>query len=798
MSQVRELLVLHHTHTDIGYTHPQPVVWELHDRGLDEAIELCEQTADWPEPCRMKWTCEVTGTFLHWLETAADTQVRRLQALVRNGQISFGAMWCHWMLPLPADLLAESLRPVQQIRQQFGAPVGVAIQHDVNGVPGLAVDLLNEVGVQHLLMGINIHMGGFPLSRPMAFRWAAPSGRTLLVLSGEHYNTFSRVTGLREPSLDRMGQGMQKYLDRLIAKGWPHDFAFLTATHPFMDDNGPPNPELPGLIRRWNEEGRSPFLRLVTPEQLFERIRALPEDRLPVHCGDWTDYWTSGCGSLALETRMMRHAHSAWRTVRALAPQLPGAMPDLATEQAMLRQLFLAYEHTVTAFSSTAALGPCRQMEPTPVAEQWHQKAARSAAALSYARMLRRDLLDQAAGNPVQARPCAGLLLANPTAMPRRVCLRVPKEILAGNYPLMAGTKHRLDVIEDMLDDTNSDWVGPLDMSPLALTVSPLSKLPRASVAPGVTVSEVGIESPHFALAFDPANARITSLQHRVSGRECANSSSEWDLFGAVRETVAQRSDKSRAVGDPRYDLFQVSEAEYQRIHEDGDCWNHTWLARRERPGQLVRVQTRVDAEGAHLFRAFLMGGIQGELLQTITLLAHEPRVRFTAYFNKADVLDPESLYFTFPLRMPQAQCYFDAGGQVVGFDRDQLPGACRDWVATESWVGAAGADGCLVLASPDTPLFQVGGFNYGRGIKSAAGLDQAFLLAWPINNYWNTNFRVSQPGHIRLNYELAWFEQFEPANCSRFGSSCLRPPLWHPVAQVASALELDLARDLK
>jgi hypothetical protein len=37
----------------------------------------------------------------------------------------------------------------------------------------------------------------------------------------------------------------------------------------------------------------------------------------------------------------------------------------------------------------------------------------------------------------------------------------------------------------------------------------------------------------------------------------------------------------------------------------------------------------------------------------------------------------------------------------------------------------------------------------------------------------------------MRLNYELGWFERFEPASCNAFGSSCLRPPLWHPVARV-------------
>jgi alpha-mannosidase len=783
MTTVKELLVLHHTHIDIGYTHPQPVVWELHKRYLDEAIELCEHTSGWPESCRLKWTCEVTGAFLHWLEAAPPTQVRRLEALVRHGQISFGAMWCHWMLPLPKDLMVESLRPVRQIRERFGAPVSVAIQHDVNGVPWAAVDILNDMGIPHLLMGINIHMGGYALRRPMAFRWAGPSGRSLLVFSGEHYNAFSRAAGLREPDLEGMERGLRQHLGRLVEKGWPHDFAFLTATHPFMDDNGPPNPALSGLIRRWNEEGRFPFIRLVTPEQLFERVRALPEAALPVHRGDWTDYWACGCGSLALETLMLRRAHGAWSSARALAQAAPGIALNPATERDALRHLFIAYEHTAGAFCSTAAFGPSRQMEPLPVAEQWHHKAASCASALSYARLLRRDLLDAAAKNPVQARRCESLLTFNPSESPRRVCLRVPKEILTGHYPLLAGTKHRLDVVEDLLGEAAAEWIGPLDLPPLGLNVRPLSELPRATVAEGVLAGEGILESPHFSLAFNPGTGRVASLRHRHSSRECVDGIAEWEFFGPVRETVARRSDKSRACDDPRYDLFHITEEAYQPVHDDVDCWNRAWPAHHQGPEKTLRVETRVDAEGAHLLRAYRLAGIHGELTQSITLLAHEPRVRCSAYFNKADVMDPESLYFTFPFRMPQAQMYFESGTQAVAFDRDQLPGACRDWVAAESWVAVAGAEGCLVLACPDAPLFQVGGFNYGRGIKNAGGLDQAFLLAWPMNNYWNTNFRASQPGFIRLRYELTWLNQFDPAECARFGASCARPVLFHPVA---------------
>src|SRR5215831_17242929 len=62
--QLKEILVLHHGHLDVGYTHSQPVVWELHREYLDLALDLLEQTAGWPESSRPKWTCEVTAPVL--------------------------------------------------------------------------------------------------------------------------------------------------------------------------------------------------------------------------------------------------------------------------------------------------------------------------------------------------------------------------------------------------------------------------------------------------------------------------------------------------------------------------------------------------------------------------------------------------------------------------------------------------------------------------------------------------------------------------------------------------------------
>lgn len=798
-----ELLILHHTHVDIGYTHPQYVAWSLHDRHIDEAIDLCERTADYPEAARMKWTCEVTSVALHWLKTASPAKKERLRKLVANGQFGFGAMLLHWSALHQEDMLRESLLPMKILRDELGADIKHAMQTDVNGMPWSVADMLLDAGIERFMMSVNIHMGGYPLSRPKVFQWQTPSGKELKVFSGEHYNAFTREAMLRngapvrnvceEAFAERMQAGLDRYFVRLREKGWDHDFAILTATHPCMDDNGPPNPQLPDLVRFWKESGRAPLIRIVSLAEMFQRIDQIDTAKLPVHGGDWTDYWTNGVAASALEVTMSRRAHGALWGGRALRTVLPPCDVWTRNDASAVDALHLANEHTWNVYASTGALGTggSGRIEPIPEAEQRLYKSAQCAAALTFSRMARRDALDALTGNPSQAVAVEGLLVFNPSEIVRRVCLRLPLDLVRGHYHLVAGTKHRIDVIEDVLAETGATmWTGPVEIPAMSYLTLPLTELPSGEFASGKECGPDSISSPFWNLGFDPVSGAITSLVHVGSGNECFDSAAGFDLFGPIQESISKPSALATEARDHRATFFAVTERNYdEMVHEDRNGWETGWEAVHKTPDIATRIRSRSNREGVHLDRWFELPGINGEIRMTISLLRDEDRVRFTAYFNKADISEPESLYFAFPFLMPQARAHFDTAGVVVQFDKGQLPGVSRGWVtAGAMMVVEEDSFGSLTLACPDAPLFQIGGFQYGRDLKCSHGLNQALLLAWPMNNYWNTNFRASQPGLVRFRYELEYRDSYQPGESAKFAAAVARPPMFHPVASLATA----------
>ena len=64
-----------------------------------------------------------------------------------------------------------------------------------------------------------------------------------------------------------------------------------------------------------------------------------------------------------------------------------------------------------------------------------------------------------------------------------------------------------------------------------------------------------------------------------------------------------------------------------------------------------------------------------------------------------------------------------------------------------------------MVLASLETLLVQLGGVTSAKWNRENFDPESPTILAWPLNNHWEVNFKASQDGEIPLRYRLTTHE---------------------------------------
>ncbi|HOT97961.1 MAG TPA: glycoside hydrolase family 38 C-terminal domain-containing protein [bacterium] len=767
--QIEEVLVLHHSHLDVGYTHTQPIVWELQREFIDQALELLEATAGWDELSAPKWTIEVTAQVQKWLESADEGAIARLKRFLAQGRVGLSGLEFNTTPLCSAEQFVKQLEPIQRLRRLLGAEIRTANQHDVDGIPWSAVDLLADAGIELLIMAVNIHLGGPVAKRPSVFRWQGPSDREILVMNGAHYTMFDQLLSTWENSIERMQEGLARYLEHLAAMDYAHDFIYLTtAATPVCWDNSPPYLEVARLIREWNARGLQPRIRFITPNELLERIKLQPRDQYELLRGDWTDYWNFGCASTADVTRISRCAKQKLFKADLLeiqAPAPPAHYSGLAT--AAWRQLNLFDEHTWGSFNS---MDPDNDFSKAQAAIKDHHAWQGH----EIAEYLLVDRLEAFTGNAADADQQAGIAVFNFSGRPVREFVHIPEAWRAEGKRLRTarfGWEARIN------RPVAASLHGPVALPPWGWACIPFAELPTAEPDPSLLEGEIAhesvarhlntlektakrevmrfIESAYYRLEYDPATGRIIRLFDKINHRELLDASSRYTFFQFVRERP-----------DPlfREDRRAYYARELEKEMYDVSCWNSDWHRIIETAARCLGCRVERTAAGITLILRFEAPGVEN-FTQRIMLHALKPLITLNAAFHKQEVRTPESLYFAFPLPLAEGwRCHFDSAGVPVELDAEQLPGASRDWFTVESFVALHEKEYGLALFCPDAPMVQAGGFNFGRRSRAIAREKNPLLLAWPLNNYWDTNFRPAQPGFISLTWHMASFAVFDAA----------------------------------
>src|SRR5258706_11193243 len=93
---IDEILLFHHSHLDAGYTHSQPILWELQQEYLTQVVTWLEDTvSDFEAGAAPKWTFEATEPALRWIQRSPQDLIDRVFALCRAGRVGLTPLGWH-------------------------------------------------------------------------------------------------------------------------------------------------------------------------------------------------------------------------------------------------------------------------------------------------------------------------------------------------------------------------------------------------------------------------------------------------------------------------------------------------------------------------------------------------------------------------------------------------------------------------------------------------------------------------------------------------------------------------------
>jgi hypothetical protein len=170
--------------------------------------------------------------------------------------------------------------------------------------------------------------------------------------------------------------------------------------------------------------------------------------------------------------------------------------------------------------------------------------------------------------------------------------------------------------------------------------------------------------------------------------------------------------------------------------------------------------------------------GLREPLRTEIRVVEGLGRIDIINHVAKEWVLEPEAVLFRFPFQLGEPEVWIDAPFGAFRPEKDQVPGASKNFFSVQRWVDLSDGDGGVTITSIDAPLIQLGEIRtdpIATGWLEAAE-PSGTLFSYVMNNYWETNYRAAQDDEVRFGYSIRPHEGFDETAAERFGLERARP----------------------
>ena len=176
---IKKVFVVHHTHTDIGYTDIQTKVIEDHVDFIDKVLDYCKETDNYPEESKFRWTCEVSWTVKNYFKKRPE-RINEFIQRVKEGRMEVTGLYLNVTELYTAEGLIRSLYFAKELEKKYGIKVVSAMNSDVPGLSWGLPQIFSRAGIKYLSMAPN-SIRAKRISVPQPFYWISPDESRVLV-----------------------------------------------------------------------------------------------------------------------------------------------------------------------------------------------------------------------------------------------------------------------------------------------------------------------------------------------------------------------------------------------------------------------------------------------------------------------------------------------------------------------------------------------------------------------------------------------------------------------------------------
>lgn len=277
-----ELYMVMLSHTDIGYTNPQPIVIERHLYTLDSVIEKCEKDPEF------YWTIETIWQFEQYKKYRSKKQFQKLLKFVKNGRIDISPIYVNpFTGRVSTEEMIRSLDLAKKYGRKYGINYSACIYNDVPGEAWFLPQLLSNIGVNFLANGINEVYSDFPLQRnlPKAFYWEGADGSKII-----NYINKAYIEGMFygfERDVNAIKHRMWNIMNKLEMKKYTSNLVLMLAA--YSDNSIIPENQYK-MAKEWNKKYEYPKI-VISNLSKFAKDFSEQKPDLSTLKGDWTSSW---------------------------------------------------------------------------------------------------------------------------------------------------------------------------------------------------------------------------------------------------------------------------------------------------------------------------------------------------------------------------------------------------------------------------------------------------------------------------------------------------------------------------